>query len=428
MADTIPMYGRMIHSQDSRGALTETAQPYDVHGQFQRAIDRANLNKTFLSELEKLPNVKVLFHHKLTGADFRLHKAWFERRLPSDGDKRPGEIEVDFDVIFGCDGAHSSVRYHMMKYARMNYEQTYIDTLWCEFNIPAVSSTHTISTTPSARDGFATSPNHLHIWPGRDSMFIAIPSTDSSFTCTLFAPAATFAKLEQRPHDIEPFFQAHFPGAADLIGPGSITEQFTKAPHLPLISIKCSPHHYTSTGIILGDAAHAMVPFYGQGMNAGLEDVRVLFQHLDRHAFTPSGRAAALDAYNAERVADAHAINDLAYGNYWEMHAGVQSTPYLVRKKLEEFLSDKLPALGFATQYRRVSFTNQRYSEVVEAVASQRKVLVSGLWSSVAVAGIAWAVWLSRPGGLFARNRINVFSELRGVAHNIADTLRGILR
>ncbi|RMY19356.1 hypothetical protein D0866_12861 [Hortaea werneckii] len=405
--ETIPMYGRMIHGEGKTGNFTEESQQYDVHGRYIHAVDRANLNKLLLDEVEALPNVKLHFNHKLTGADYVQKKAWFEQQVTrkpqtADGaqahqsqlDQRAREIEVDFDLILGCDGAHSSVRYHMMKFVRMNYEQTYIDTLWCEFTIPpATPSFPSQRTSPSSKDGFATSPNHLHIWPNSDKMFIAIPSLDKSFTCTLFAPASTFAALESQPETISAFFRQNFPGASELIGEDRLRKQFATNPHLPLISIKCHPHHFTSTGVILGDAAHAMVPFYGQGMNAGLEDVRVLFQHLDAHPPTAEGRRAGLETYTAERAADAHTINDLALANYWEMHAGVRSPLYLLRKQVEEFLSDKLPSTGFATQYSRVSFSNQRYSEVAETVARQGRTLVGGMLGSVVVPALGWAAW-----------------------------------
>jgi kynurenine 3-monooxygenase len=400
LSRTIPMYGRMIHGQDRSGNLTEDAQLYDVHGRFQRAVDRGNLNKQLLDEIDALPNVKLHFNHKLTGADFLKRKAWFEQKSASpqtaDQDQtmnRPKEIEVDFDITLGCDGAHSSVRYHMMKFVRMNYTQTYIDTLWCEFTIPPATSES--FTTATAKDGFATSPNHLHIWPSNDKMFIAIPNVDKSFTCTLFVPSADFASLEQNPEQILDFFQSNFPGAADLVGRSKLTVQFKQNPHLPLISIKSSPHHFTSTGVILGDAAHAMVPFYGQGMNTGLEDVRVLFEHLDAHPSTSSGREAALQSYTRERVPDVHTVNDLALANYWEMHAGVRSPTYLLRKKIEEFLSDKVPSTGFATQYSRVSFSNQRYSEVARTVSRQGKILLGGMIGSALLPVLAFTAWLT---------------------------------
>lgn len=404
LSETIPMHGRMIHSQDVNDHFTEESQQYDVHGRYIRAVDRANLNKLLLDEVEALPNVKLHFNHKLTGADFQRQRAWFEQHASkkpqtADGaqahqaqiDQRAKEIEVDFDVILGCDGAHSSVRFHLMKFVRMNYEQSYIDTLWCEFTIPPAENA--LSRTASAKGGFATSPNHLHIWPNDDNMFIAIPSVDKTFTCTLFAPTASFEALERSPSNIHSFFHANFPGAADLVGEDELRRQFDQNPHLPLISIKCSPHHFSSTGVILGDAAHAMVPFYGQGMNTGLEDVRVLFQHLDAHPASADGRRVALSTYTAERVPDAHTINDLALANYWEMHAGVRSPLYLLRKKVEEFLSDKVPSTGFATQYSRVSFSNQRYSEVADTVARQGRILVGVMFGSFLLPAVGWAAW-----------------------------------
>jgi kynurenine 3-monooxygenase len=419
LSETIPMHGRMIHGQDSSNNLTEESQQYDVHGRFIRAVDRANLNKHLLDELEGLPNVRLHFWNKLTGVDFNARKAWFERKekppqtadgAQADQDQqepvRPHEFEIDFDLILGCDGAHSSVRYHMMKFLRMDYSQTYIDTLWCEFNIPPADEArkHTSSkTSASATDNFATSPNHLHIWPSDDKMFIAIPSTDKTFTCTLFAPAATFDYLQTHPDEasILAFFQHHFPGVSpNLIAPSDLHAQFTTNPHLPLISLKCSPHVYAQGGgVILGDAAHAMLPFYGQGMNAGLEDVRVLFEHLDAEALPErnSTRQAhmqtALTAYSASRVPDAHTINDLASANFWEMHAGVRSPLYLARKRVEEFLSDKAPWTGFATQYARVSFSNERYSEVARNVQRQGEVLLRGFVGAALLPVVSWAAW-----------------------------------
>lgn len=230
-------------------------------------------------------------------------------------------------------------------------------------------------------------------------MFIAIPSQDKSFTCTLFLPARHFAELDVNPDSLVPFFNTHFPGVADRLIPASdLRNQYTTNPHLPLITIKCSPHHYSHSAVILGDSAHAMVPFYGQGMNAGLEDVRVLFSHLDAHPPTPAGRAEALDAYSTQRTPDASAICDLALRNYQEMRADVTSPIYRLRKWVEEKLSVWAPGLGFATQYSRVSFGNQRYSEV-EGLSQKQKALLA--WGMGGVVGLlaagagygAWAWW-----------------------------------
>ena len=371
-----------------------------------------------LDTLERLPNVKFFFNHKLTGADFNLKTAWFEDRghaqrtdhvqNPTGGKwasptDRPHELSVEFDLLIGADGAHSATRYHLMKYARLSYQQEYIDTLWCEFRI-----------NPRPDSSFAISPNHLHIWPGGSFMFIALPSLDRSFTCTLFAPASCFEYLSENSSHLHDFFASNFPGVCpNLITQEDLMQQFTGNPHLPLISIKCTPYHYKSSVVILGDAAHAMVPFYGQGMNAGLEDVRVLFEILDEHrVYDPAQpdpvvrnhiRGEALAEYTTQRTPDAAAINDLALRNYKEMRSGVTSPLYKMRKYVEERISAYLPFSGFATQYSRVSFENQRYSDVEKSVQWQGKVLL-GLGQGVALGMLASGLtWLLKSRGRFRR-------------------------
>ncbi|RKU41323.1 kynurenine 3-monooxygenase, mitochondrial precursor (Biosynthesis of nicotinic acid protein 4) [Coniochaeta pulveracea] len=385
MSATIPMRGRMIHGRRPNGDHYEEPQDYDVHGRTIFAVDRGGLNKRLLDILERMPNVKFYFNHKLTGADFRKCKAWFEiQGRGASTESRAMEVEVDFDFMIGADGAHSAVRYHMMKYARMDYQQEYIDTLWCEFQIKPKDG----AKSDKPMEKFAISPNHLHIWPGKEFMFIAIPSDDGSFTCTLFAPSAVFGQLELSPSIIPSFFNDRFPGVTALIQPQDLISQFLQNPHLPLINIKCKPYHYAASVVILGDAAHAMVPFYGQGMNAGLEDVRILFEILDKyeriqqaeandsHGSTSALRATALAEYSAVRVLDAHAINDLALQNYIEMRSSVLSPTYRLRKFLEEFLSVYFPGLGWQTKYARVSFGNEPYSTVVAKSDYQSKMLI----------------------------------------------------
>lgn len=205
-----------------------------------------------------------------------------------------------------------------------------------------------------------------------------------------------FERLEINPDQIPSFFDQHFPGVTAIIQPYELIASFHQNPHLPLISIKCKPYHFGSSAVILGDAAHAMVPFYGQGMNAGLEDVRILFGILDKHhlaggesgssaAVRTSQREAALAEYTAVRTADAHAINDLALQNYVEMRSSVLSPMYRLRKFLEETLSVYLPGLGWQTKYARVSFGNERYSEVVLKSDYQGKVLVRGFFGAVGI-------------------------------------------
>lgn len=225
-------------------------------------------------------------------------------------------------------------------------------------------------------------------------------------------PVAHYSRLERDTSSIPGFFDEHFPGVTDLIGPEALINSFETNPHLPLISIKCRPHHFESSGVIVGDSANAMVPFYGQGMNTGLESVRVLFSKLDKHADTAEDnsplqsadpdaisshqRALALAEFSAFRVPDVHAVINLALENYTEMRASVLSPTYRLRKLLEEKISVYLPSLGWRTKYSRVSFGNERFSDVVMKSDRQGRILLRSflgvLCSPVVVAGLVyWA-------------------------------------
>ncbi|KAI4703340.1 kynurenine 3-monooxygenase, mitochondrial precursor [Alternaria sp. BMP 2799] len=382
LAETFPMHGRMIHIRKN-GEYVRQPQIYDARGRSLLAMDRTGLNKTLLDHLEAMPNVKLMFNHKLVGADFRKKTAWFEHRTKSP-EEQGDEFEINFDLMIGADGAHSAVRYHLMKFVPMSFQQEYIDKLWCQFNVPA---------TPDGE--FRIPPNYLHIWPQDESMFIALPNLDKTFTSTLFLTREGFEQLDASGKVVE-YFNEKFPGVVpELITEDDLRKQYTSNQHLPLISIKCTPYHYGDSGVILGDAAHAMVPFYGQGMNAGLEDVRVLFDFIDKY---PNDRSKALDEYTKERTPDAHTINDLADGNYREMASDVKKPLYLLRKWVEEQLYIYVPSIGWATQYSRVTFSNMRYSEVRQAAQRQAKILngVAGLVLA-SVAGTAF--WFARSGG-----------------------------
>jgi len=372
------------------------------------AMDRTVLNKTLLNHLDSMPNVKFFFNRKLVSVDFRKKLAWFENRTKTDPAKSD-DIEVAFDLLIGADGAHSAVRYHLMKFVPMSYQQEYIDKLWCQFHVP-----------PTADGDFRLPPNYLHIWPQDDSMFIALPNLDNTFTSTLFLTRSGFEKLDASGQVVE-YFDEKFPGVVpDLITEAELRKQFKEHDHLPLISIKCSPYHYGSTGVIIGDAAHAMVPFYGQGMNAGLEDVRVLFDFLDRH---PNDQARALSEYSEQRTPDAQTINDLALGNYREMASDVKKPLYLLRKWIEENLYIYVPSAGWATQYSRVTFSNMRYSEVREAAHRQARIL-NGLVGLAALSFAGTTLWVARFGGI-QQAKTGVLRSISLVAQQSQKLLQG---
>ncbi|KAJ4373954.1 kynurenine 3-monooxygenase, mitochondrial precursor [Neocucurbitaria cava] len=383
LSETFPMHGRMIHIRKN-GEYVRQPQIYDARGRSLLAMDRTELNTTLLDYLEEMPNVKLFFNHKLVGVDFKKRVAWFEHRTRSI-EEQGDEFEMRFDLMIGADGAHSAVRYHLMKFVPMSFQQEYIDKLWCQFHVP-----------PTPDGDFRIPPNYLHIWPQDDSMFIALPNLDKTFTSTLFLTREGFKQLDASGKVVE-YFEEKFPGVVpDLITEDELYEQYTANQHLPLISIKCSPYHYEGSGVIVGDAAHAMVPFYGQGMNAGLEDVRVLFDFLDKY---PGNRSKALDEYTKVRTPDAHTINDLALGNYREMASDVKRPLYLLRKWIEEKLYLYIPSAGWATQYSRVTFSNMRYSEVQNAAQRQSKIL-NGVVGLALVSVFSSSLWFARAGGI----------------------------
>lgn len=212
-------------------------------------------------------------------------------------------VTTNSDLIVGCDGAYSAVRQSLLKDRTVDFSQTYISSWYLELHMPPRNGT------------FAMLPNHLHIWPRGNFMLIALPNQDFSFTCTLFMPQEIFEKIKT-PDDVIAFFEKYFADSIDLIGKQHLLDCYFATKPSPLVSVKCSPHHGNKC-ILLGDAAHAMVPFYGQGMNCGFEDVVVFFEQLDKYGFV--NLKQVLESYSALRVPDAHSICDLAQRNYEEV-------------------------------------------------------------------------------------------------------------
>lgn len=338
----IAMYSRAIHPVHG----PEYDIPYGTADQAILAIDRRRLNEILLTAAEECPNVKIYFRHKLVSADVAAGVCKF-----SCDDET---VTVEGDLVIGADGVHSALRRDIMRRTRMDYQQTYIESAYKELHIP-----------PSEAGAFQMREDYLHIWPRHSFMMIALPNPDKSFTVTIFMPWKDFDALKTQ-DQLLAFFEKYFPDSIALIGRERLVEDFFHNPTSPLIIIKCTPYH-TGRCVILGDAAHAMVPFYGQGMNSGFEDVTVLDACL---VANNNDVALALNAYTNTRHADAVAICDLALANYEEMRHKVTSRWFIFRKHVDNWLHWLLPS-KFIPLYTMVTFSQIPYAQVIARAKRQ---------------------------------------------------------
>nr|XP_039265002.1 kynurenine 3-monooxygenase-like [Styela clava] len=345
----IPMHSRYIHT--GKGSYTI---PYGKKGQYLLSTDRLELNRQLLSVAEKSENVNLYFEHKLVNCDTRIPSATFQ--------KAGSEITKTGDVLIGCDGAYSAVRRQMLK-GRMDFSQFYIEHGYKELCIP-----------PTADGEYAMPPNHLHIWPRHEYMLIALPNLDKSFTCTLFMP---FSKYEQivTGNDVIDFFNVNFNDVVPLIGDSLLRTSFFELPPLPVVTVKCSPFHHGKTALLLGDAAHAVVPFYGQGLNAGLEDALIFDGLVDKFG---CDFEQIVPKFSEVRVKAAHAIADLSLYNYMEMRSHVATPWFLLRKKVDGFLNILFPS-SFIPRYSMVTFTRIPYDQALKRAKVQDKIVDNGI-------------------------------------------------
>ncbi|XP_057665216.1 kynurenine 3-monooxygenase isoform X3 [Diorhabda carinulata] len=335
----IPLKGRFLHGIN--GGLKSVI--YDpILKNCIYSLGRNYLNKKLLEATNKYSNIKYHFEHMMTKCDLSKGTITFLDL------KTCEEIQVTADLIIGADGAHSKLRLYMQQMPQFQYTQTYIEHGYLELYIPPEKSCK-------------MQPNHLHIWPRCEFMMIALPNQDSSWTVTLFMPFKIFYQLTKK-EEVLRFFQDYFSDAVELIGKEQIVDVFLNTHPSQLISVKCSPYHAGSKFLIIGDAAHAMVPFYGQGMNAGFEDCFLLNKLLDKNN---DNIVVTLDEYTQLRVRNAQAICDLAMYNYLEMRNLVNTTSFALRKILDNQLFKLFPNLWIPL-YNSVSFSTMDYQRCIE--------------------------------------------------------------
>lgn len=338
---SIPMKGRMIHQVDG----TTDFQAYGKEGQAIYSISRGELNKTLMNTADKNDHIQFHFNHKTTDVDIQNNIISFKSYLTG------AESQMKCDAIFGADGAFSAVRYRLQKTNMFNYSQQYLAHGYKELTIP-----------PTKDGQHRIEKNALHIWPRKSFMLIALPNLDGSFTVTLFLAFEgedSFAKLNTD-DEITSFFQTHFPTA--LAQMPNLLEDFRENPTASLVTVKCNPWHSQHT-CLLGDAAHAVVPFYGQGMNAGFEDCYVLDKIIEDEG--DDNWDKAFNRYSKEHAMNGQAIADLALRNFIEMRDSTADDRFLLRKKLELFLMENYPN-QYASQYQMVTFSNRPYQEALQ--------------------------------------------------------------
>ncbi len=342
----IPMKGRMIHDAD--GKLT--FQPYGKEGQTINSVSRRKLNEELMTVAQQ-KGAQIHFNSKCLEINLQQSIAIIE-------DPTGNPVEVNADLIIGADGAFSSVRKSMEKTERFDYSQSYVPHGYKELSMPVQNGE------------FAMEKNALHIWPRGQYMLIALPNNDKSFTCTLFLPfegPSSFQSL-QKEAEIMSFFHHTFPDAAPLMT--ELKQDFLTNPTSPLVSIACYPWVRQRT-VLIGDAAHAIVPFYGQGMNAGFEDCRIFNGLLNKYG---DDWENILNQFQKSRKPNADAIKDLALQNFVEMRDLVADPKFLIRKKIEAKLNEIYPQ-QWIPEYTMVTFTDIPYSQALEEGNLKNKIM-----------------------------------------------------
>ncbi|TRX42298.1 FAD-dependent oxidoreductase [Flavobacterium restrictum] len=337
-AIAIPMGKRAIHLVDKLNF-----QNYGQEGESIYSISRGLLNRKMI-DLAEDAGAEFFFEQKIW--DVTLDEA----TLHIGETERGAWEEKKYDMVFGADGAFSRIRHRMQRQSMFDYSQEFLPIGYKELNIPA-----------NADGSHKLDKNSFHIWPRGAYMLIALPNLDGSFTCTLFMPFEgenSFDLLQER-KEVEVFFEKNFPDSIDVIP--KLAEDFFKNPTSTLVTMKCFPWTFEDKIALIGDACHAIVPFYGQGMNAGFEDITILNEMMGKYG---DDWKMIFSEYQKSRKPNADAIAELSYRNFLEMSSKTADDRFLLQKKIEKAFSDKYPE-KWIPLYSRVTFSDRPYAEAL---------------------------------------------------------------
>ena len=349
--NTIPMKGRMIHDLNGNTHL----QPYgQKENEVIFSVSRAQLNMDLMTLAEETGKVTIRFNHQLLSADLEQNKLLFQLSNSLE------EIELPFNRVIGCDGSASILRKSIVEKANIQYVKKPLGHGYKELTIPPLKS-----------GKFRIEPNALHIWPRGNHMLIALPNNDCSFTCTLFFPMTGTKSFEtvKTEKDILDLFQSQFHDAIKLIP--NLVEDFQKNSTGDLASVYCKPWHLGDKALLIGDAAHAVVPFFGQGMNASFQDCSTLAKLMGQNK---NDWKTIFNTFSSVQVENGHAIADMAIENYLEMRDHVNDTEYKKRRNVELKLERMFPG-QFIPRYSMVSFHQIPYAEVYQRGGKQSKII-----------------------------------------------------
>ncbi len=353
LENAIPMRGRMIHDEKGNTNL----QPYSKNEhEYINSISRKELNELLMNEAEKFPNVKIHFNMRCTGMDTKTGEAFFTDEL------RHTDATITGDTVIGTDGSASAIRMEFLKSGHFNFSQQYENYGYKELTIPAAYN-----------NGFRIEKNVLHIWPRGSYMMIALPNIDGDFTCTLFMPndnaERNISQLETNQNVLD-FFNQVMPDAVPHMP--NLADDYFSNPTGSLLTVKCFPWNIGGKALLIGDAAHSMVPFFGQGMNCCFEDCYHFDFLVEKYG---NDWQTIFEEFGKIRKENTDAIADLAIENFVEMRDLVANATFVLKKKADALLEEKYPEY-FISKYAMVTFHRLPYAIAKQRGQIQDKILM----------------------------------------------------